>query len=311
MTQGVGDSILVTGAHRSGTTWVGRMLAANSQVAYVSEPLNVWHRPGVLRTPVQHWYTYICTENEDKYFSSFQETLNLEYHTWLEVKSLRSLKDFMRMWRDWWVFSKGRWYSQIPLIKDPFALFSASWFAKRLNCRVVILVRHPAAITSSLMRLGWNFDFRDLLQQPLLMRDWLESFRGDMEGLLDSPEDVIAQSCLLWRMVYQVVSRLRDMYPEFLIIRHEDISMDPLGEFEKLYEAFDLEFSHSIKQTILNSSSGKNPREASRRAAHSVHLNSPANIKNWKYRLSKPEIDRVRELTSDIAPLFYSDQDWD
>lgn len=311
MTHGTGDAILVTGAHRSGTTWVGRMLATNSRVAYVSEPLNVWHRPGVLRTSVKHWYTYICAENEDKYLSSFQEILNYKYHTRLEVESLRSLKDFMRMCRDWWIFSNGRWYSQIPLLKDPFALFSASWFAKRLNCRVVILVRHPAAVTSSLMRLGWNFDFHDLLQQPLLMRDWLESFRRDMEGLLDSPEDVIAQSCLLWRMVYHVVSRLRELYSQFLIIRHEDISMDPIREFENLYEALHLEYSHSVMQTILNSSSRKNPPEASRKAAHSVHLNSLSSIENWKYRMSKSDIERVRELTSDVAPLFYSDQDWD
>ena len=33
--------ILVTGAHRSGTTWVGRMLCASGEAHYVSEPFNV------------------------------------------------------------------------------------------------------------------------------------------------------------------------------------------------------------------------------------------------------------------------------
>lgn len=311
MMRGASEAILVTGAHRSGTTWVGKMLSANSQVAYISEPLNVWHRPGVMRTSVQHWYTYVCSENEEKFLSSFKEMLNFQYHTWLEVQSLRSLKDFMRMWRDWWAFSKGGRYSQVPLIKDPFAVFSASWFATRLNCRVVILVRHPAAFTSSLTRLGWNFDFHDFLQQPLLMRDWLESFRRDMEALLDTPEDVIAQSCLLWRMVYQVVSQMRERYPELLIIRHEDISKDPLEGFNNLYKALDLEFSERAKQTILDSSSGKNPKEVSRRNVYSVSVNSLANLENWKQRLKKPEMDRVHKLTSDIAPLFYSDQDWE
>lgn len=51
--------ILVTGAHRSGTTWVGKMLAANRRVAYISEPLNVFHRPGVFSAPVSHWYTML------------------------------------------------------------------------------------------------------------------------------------------------------------------------------------------------------------------------------------------------------------
>ncbi|UCF28983.1 MAG: sulfotransferase family protein, partial [Chloroflexota bacterium] len=56
--------ILVTGAHRSGTTWVGKMLAAGRETAYISEPLNVWHRPGVLRVPTQYWYTYINEDNQ-------------------------------------------------------------------------------------------------------------------------------------------------------------------------------------------------------------------------------------------------------
>ena len=46
--------ILVTGAHRSGTTWVGKMLSTEDGVAYISEPLNVLHRPGVFRAAVGH-----------------------------------------------------------------------------------------------------------------------------------------------------------------------------------------------------------------------------------------------------------------
>lgn len=52
------------------------------------------------------------------------------------------------------------------LLKDPFAVFSVPWFAKKLNCQIVITVRHPAAFASSLQRLGWNFDFKDLLDHP-------------------------------------------------------------------------------------------------------------------------------------------------
>lgn len=67
--------ILVTGAHRSGTTWVGKMLAG-SQVAYISEPLNVLHRPGVLCAKVKHWYQYVCDDNEAEYLAPFEELLD-------------------------------------------------------------------------------------------------------------------------------------------------------------------------------------------------------------------------------------------
>ena len=39
--------ILVTGSHRSGTTWVGKMLAATGSVGYIHEPFNLKNRPGI------------------------------------------------------------------------------------------------------------------------------------------------------------------------------------------------------------------------------------------------------------------------
>ncbi|MCJ7435853.1 MAG: sulfotransferase, partial [Anaerolineales bacterium] len=167
--------ILVTGAHRTGTTWVGKMLAANPQMAYISEPLNVLHRPGVLRAPVDRWYAYITKENEGRYFPAFQELMAFRYHLLDEIRSLRSRKDFLRMGRDASIFFNGRLLGQRPLLKDPFAVFSIPWFAERLNCKVVITVRHPAGFASSLKRLNWLFDFSDLLAQPALMHDHLES----------------------------------------------------------------------------------------------------------------------------------------
>ena len=124
--------ILVTGAHRSGTTWVGKMLAASPQIAYISEPLNVLHRLGVLRTSVAHWYTYICYANEDLYLPALNDTLAFRYHPLAEIQSLRSRKDIGRMFRDWNIFTQGRLFKRQPLLKDPFAVFSAPWFAERL-----------------------------------------------------------------------------------------------------------------------------------------------------------------------------------
>lgn len=302
--------ILVTGAHRSGTTWIGKMLAASPRVAYISEPLNVLHRPGVMRTAVDKWYTYICADNEGYYFPALKETIKFQYHPWLEMKSLRSLKDFVRMWRDWGTFTKGRLLAQIPLLKDPFALFSAAWFADRLDCRVVIVVRHPAAVSSSLMRLGWSFDFRDLLGQTELMQGFLEPHREAMESMINTSTDVLAQSCLLWKMIYQAVDILSEQIPDLIIVRHEDVSLDPEGNFKLLYQMLELEFSPEVENTVMQSSSSANPKGTSHDAVHSYHLDSRANLDNWKRRLSIEDIKRVRELTGEVADPYYSEQDW-
>lgn len=302
--------ILVTGPHRSGTTWVGRMLAVNGDVAYVSEPLNVWHRPGVFGAPVAHWYTYICEENEDAYLQSFRETLNLDYHIWNEIKSLRSLKDFGRMLRDLSIFTFGRIGNRRVLLKDPFAIFSAPWFLQRLGCEVVIVLRHPAAFVSSLKRLDWPFDFKDILAQPLLMRDWLGPFRAEMEAAVHQPRDVIGQGSLLWRMICYATHQISQRYPKIRVIRHEEFSRKPIKEFERLYAQLELPFTSHVRKSILRATSSKNPQEVSLESIYSTNLDSAANLENWRQRLSKDEIARIQSLTQDMAAFYYRDQDW-
>ena len=85
--------------HRSGTTWVGKMIAASSELAYISEPLNVLHRPGVMRVPTPYWYTYINQHNEQDFLAAFQETINFKYQILKELGSLHSSKDLLRMGR--------------------------------------------------------------------------------------------------------------------------------------------------------------------------------------------------------------------
>jgi hypothetical protein len=300
--------ILVTGSHRSGTTWVGRMLAADVDTAYISEPLNVLHRPGVYRAPVKHWYTYITAENENEYLPAFRETLNFQYHTWRELVSLRSPKDFLRMGRDFHIFFNGSMQGQRALIKDPFALFSAPWFAERLNCKVVITVRHPAGFASSLKRLGWNYDFRNLLDQPLLMRDHLETDRVAMESM--PHDDIIGQGALLWKFIYRFVHSTGKLFPQFNIVRHEDLSLNPIGGYQALYQSLGLDFTEQVKETILTSSSSENPAKLAKNKTHSVKLDSRANLDNWKKFLSPEEIHRIRSLTEGVSELFYSEEEW-
>jgi hypothetical protein len=300
--------ILVTGGHRTGTTWIGRLLAADPQVAYISEPLNVHHRPGVLRSKVAHWYAYVCSENEGSYYSAFLELLRYRYHLWDEFAAVRSPHDVLRMGRDLGIFSLGRLLGRRPLLKDPFAVFSVAWFAQRLNCRVVVSVRHPAAFVSSLKRLGWSFDFSDLLQQPLLMRDYLAPYRTAMESCPRT--DIIAQASLLWVMIYRALDRIRQFVPDARIVRHEDLSREPLEQFRSLYQMLDLPFSSRVERRILETSSSDNPDQLPRGRVHSVHLDSRASLESWKRRLSADEIDRVHQITDEAARMYYAEDDW-
>lgn len=300
--------ILVTGAHRSGTTWAGKMLAADADTAYLSEPLNVLHRPGVFKARVSHWYQYICDDNEGDYLPAYRHLLEYDYFLWDEIRSIRSWKDFLRMGRDFMIFYNALERGQRALLKDPFAVFSIPWFVNRLSCQVVVTVRHPAAFASSLQRLNWQFDFKHLLDQPLLLRDHLGPFR---EPMLSIPaDDVIGQASLLWKMIYATVHNFRESHPEWILVRHEDYSRAPVQRFRELYSKLGLDFTPRVEKVILDSSSSENPTELTLKKTHSVRMDSAASAKNWRKRLSGEEIKRIRTMTEGVAELYYSAEDW-
>jgi hypothetical protein len=308
VTQSPAKPILVTGAHRTGTTWVGKSLAADPRAAYISEPLNVLHRPGVMSARTPRWYTYICPENEAAYLPAFLQLLSFRYHPTLEIAALRSGRDAVRMVRDSGIFMAGKMLRKRAILKDPFAVFSLPWFAQRLHCEIVVTVRHPAAFASSLKRLGWAFDFNDLLEQPLLVRDHLEPYRSMMRSA--SGDDVIGQAALLWAMIYQSVHAMRERTPSVRVVRHEDLSVDPIGGFEKLFAQLGLNFTPHVRREIDRSSNAKNPPELAAGKTHSVKLDSRSNLDRWRRLLSAEEIARVRRVTDQVAHLYYPEVPW-
>jgi hypothetical protein len=161
-----------------------------------------------------------------------------------------------------------------------------------------------------LKRLGWRFDFGDLLAQPLLMRDWLSEYKAEMEADVQTPGDVVAQGSLLWRMGTAAIARLQDEHAEFLVRRHEDLSREPVKQFLALYAALKLGFTQGVQRGIEQATGADNPEEAPVRSIYTTQLDSAANLETWKQRLNPEEIERVRTLTQVEAQPFYGVEDW-
>src|ERR671936_363975 len=94
-------SILVTGSHRSGTGWVGQVLAASPEaVGYVWEPFSVLHRPGTCAARFERWFPYVCAENDAAVRGPVADMLAWRYAAGAELAALRGPKDVARMGRD-------------------------------------------------------------------------------------------------------------------------------------------------------------------------------------------------------------------
>ena len=309
--------ILVTGLARSGTSWVGKMLVASGELVYVNEPLNPQHppgrSPGVLNADVTHRYQYICADNEDRWAAAFADTVRLRYRPAAELRRNHRPYDLAHLVKYGTAFTAGRLLRRRALLDDPFAVLSAAWFAERLGCQVIACVRHPVAFIASRERLGWAVDLHALLDQPLLLRDLLGPYTGDMRRLADSP-DHIARAALLWRMTYATLAELAARLPARVQVRrYEDLATEPVPRFRELYSVCGLTWTERAQGRVVAATTGH--RSASKSHVWSVRgglsrtafrpMDSAAALRSYQDRLTPAQIERVGELTADVSKHYY------
>jgi hypothetical protein len=95
------------------------------------------------------------------------------------------------------------------------------------------------------------------------------------------------------------------------VVRHEDLSVDPVPAFAALYDRLGLPLGPGAERAIVRATSGGADQGVmrwslsgglSRTAAR--RLDSRANLEAWRGRLTPEQAARVRELTADVAPKF-------
>ena len=250
-----GPPLLVTGMPRTATSWVGKMLEASGALVYVNEPLNPQHppgrSPGVLRADIDHAFQYISDHNEQVWLPAFRDTVALRFHPLAEVRRNHAPYDLLRAVKYTAGFALGRLRGRRALLDDPYAVFAAPWLARRVGCRVVVTVRDPVATVSSWRRLGWTPRLAELLAQPALVRDRLQRFVPELEAGLLSNGDGVGPASLLWRVIYGTVAAYRSEIGGLEVVRHEDLSADPVPAFAAPYDRLGLPFGPEAEQAIV------------------------------------------------------------
>jgi hypothetical protein len=290
------------------------MLAEEPSLFYIHEPFSVTDAPsrGICNAQFKYWFTYITRENENRFYRPLRNTVKLRYDLGGGLRSYRSREGLRELRREWKSFWLNRRKGSKALLKDPMAFFSAEWLAERFDMHVVMVIRHPAAFVSSIKKLGWQHPFSHFLDQPRLMRERLYPFARQLRDYMSNEHELLDQAILLWNMIHYTMSQYREAHKNWIFVRHEDLSRNPVEGFRKLYGRLDLEFSDEIQRVIETYSNSANPTETDAPVGSEEILmrNSASNIWNWKKRLTAVEIQKIRDEVEPIAREFYSAEDW-
>ena len=271
------NSILVTGSHRSGTTWLGNILCLAENTRYVQEPFNKETNADLEGYKLSNMFAHAPDEHEDV----------------LERQLLHYLKPQP---------------TERLVLKDPIALFSAPWLQDRFGLQVVCIVRHPAGFVSSLIKWQWEFHFGYLTAQPKLMETFDPEIRAEVEKYAQERQEPILQACLLWKLIYGWLLQQKPRRRNWIFVKYEKLANAPVGEFRKLYRKLGLKWTPEIAAKVQELSGEKNPKESDDPGFKA--RSSKAMREVWMKRLSHDQIELIRSKTHPVWSKFYHFWDW-
>ena len=284
------------------------MISAAPGVGYIHEPFNIGIRISPNPKPFRFWFQHIPPEYTGDFEDTLRQIIQYRYPLWRNMRLIDSSKDAMRVLNGQIRSTNNRIQGKRPLVKDPIAIFSAEWLHKVFHMDVICMIRHPAAFCSSLKIKGWKFSFTNFLSQELLMEKYLSPYQPVIEEYCRTQKSIVEQGVLLWNCIHHTINMYQESHPEWLYVRHEDLSADPVKEFQSIYKYLDLPYTKRAIGLIRESSGAHNPAEAKK--GHEHKRNSLKNISNWKKRLTDGEVRLIRAGTEDVAQMYYSDSEW-
>jgi hypothetical protein len=307
--------VLVTGSPRSGTTWVGDVLQRSPGMMLLTEPFNpdLSQRPWrVCNIRFHEWFIYVTDDNAHIYERPIRRMLELKHDTIDRLRASRNWKDVVDVTARAARFRLSRFTTHGSIMKDPLALASSEWLARRFGAKVVVLIRHPAAIVSSYKRLNLCVDIRGLLRQPLLLRDLLGPMEEELRDFVKPAvePDIVDQAAMLWKALHFMILEFQRRHPDWLFVRHEDLSKDTAGGFEKICEHVGLPYTENVRRFAIESNDERLPPELGVQDAFTTRRNAALNLTNWKSRLTGEEIARIRDRVEGVANDFYRDEEW-
>lgn len=265
------NSIFLVGSGRSGTTWVSSIINYNNDYRYVFEPFYP-HENHINKSLSGR---YLRIENQSP------EIFN-------QLKCIFS-GDTKTPWID--RFNK-KLISNRRLIKEIRAHLLLKWIHHYFpEMPIILLLRHPCAVTNSKLAIGWGSYLKNLLKQSELVDDFLYPYKETMESLQTDFEKHMFYWC-----IENYVPLKQFKQGEIHLAFYENFCMSPKEEIERLFSFLGKNFDDSVFND-LNKPSAMSRKESAIITGRNV-------VSSWEKHLSYDQLQRADEILN----LFGLDQ---
>jgi hypothetical protein len=259
----IGRSIVVAGAGRSGTTWLGKIISSQLPCRVMFEP---FHSRYVEEFRRFHYFHYMRpeTDNDELHAYCHKVLSGRIRHRWIdrEVDVIRP---------------------QFRIVKEIRMNLFLRWFSLRFpEVPLLFILRHPCAVVLSRMQRGWDSDGD--LASFLAQDDLLEDYLGDKMDIIEGARTEEEKHALVWS-ISNVVPLRQFTGSELNILRYEDLVDHPEKEVPRLFRSIGQDYHRSVFAAM--------ERPSSSTPAGSAVLRGRPVTSDWKSVLTERQIDAI------------------
>lgn len=300
--------VFVTGAPRSGTSFVGRILSWPLTVDLIFEPTD----PLVGISGIDRRYLYLRPrgDGQDHYGRVLARIFSYDF-TYRSPAPAQGESWLTRI-RKRWVGPRGAVhlamaklnpFHRCAVIKDPDGCLLTEYLYTRHGVRPVICVRHPTAFVASYLHHRFPWDLPELAGQPALVEDY---FHGDASLFQLDPQDRVAGAAVLWLALNRVLLDQCSRHPDWIVVVHEELCQAPVDTFRNLFDRLELPWSRRVERAIRDHTGAHNEAEA--RSWQDHRRDSAALFELRRGMLSRKDREKVFAITREVALRIYSEE---
>jgi len=254
------SSVFLAGSGRSGTTWLSQIINHRRRYRYVFEPFN----PREVG-PFGHFRTKQYLRPDDR------------RGEFLRPARLALTGGLRHPWTDRF---NGRIVARRRLIKDIRANLLLGWInANFPGMPIILLLRHPCAVVTSRLALGW----RDNLSETMEQQELVEDFLLPMEVEIRAAQGGFERHLFLWCIDNYVP--LKQLGPERVhLIFYENLLARPDVELRSLFTRLGEDFDERVHAGM------RHPSPLSRK-------DSPGpSLTGWRAHVNSHQLERAVEI---------------
>ncbi len=257
------NSILVAGTARSGTTWLGDLIASQIPCRTMFEPFNPELVPEYRGF---HYFQYLRPGSKNHEFHSFAR------------------KIFSGEIRNRWIDHQNEQiFPKYRLIKEVRVNLALKWLHDNFpEVPIVFLLRHPCAVVLSRMELGWatDTDIEPFLSQPDLVTDFLSEHQEFIRNAKTKEE----KHAIIWSISTMVPLRQLKQ-SELKIVYYENLCTQPEMELPSIFAFTGHQYSPSAFDTISR------PSQTTQKTSPIV--SGTDKVSHWRKKLNPAQVENI------------------